>query len=163
MPICINPKPSNEALRREHFQLPVLEDLLSELLGARYFTKVDLSSAFWHFELDERFRWLRLPFGLKVFSELFQKRLKQTIDDLPSVKCLADDILIFSSIVYEHDRNLENLLRCRKRDNFKLKKEKFEHCVQEVIYHGHLLTVNVPSAKCPHLRTLRVPRRYVVW
>ena len=44
--ICIDPKPLNEALRREHFQLPVLEDLLSELSGAKYFTKVDPSSAF---------------------------------------------------------------------------------------------------------------------
>ena len=51
--ICIDPKPLNEALRREHFQLPPLEDLLSELSGAKYFTKVDLSSVFWHLELDE--------------------------------------------------------------------------------------------------------------
>ena len=112
--ICIDPKPLNEALRREHFQLPVLKDLLSELSGAKYFTKVDLSSAFWHLELDERssmlttfgtpfgrFRWLRLPLGLKVSSEMFQKRLKQAIDDLPGVKCLADDILIFGSTKYE--------------------------------------------------------------
>ena len=153
--ICIDPKPLNEALRREHFQLPVLDDLLSELAGAKYFTKVDLSSAFWHLELEEessmlttfstpygRFRWLRLPFGLKVSSEIFQKRLKQAIDDLPGVKCVADDILIFGSTVSEHDNNLENFLSRCERDNIKLKKEKFEYCTQEVIFHGHLLTAD---------------------
>ena len=58
------------------------------------------------------------------------------------MKCLADDILIFGSTKYEHDRNLENLLKRCERDNIKLKKEKFEYCVQEVIFHGHLLTAN---------------------
>ena len=38
--ICIDPKPLNEALRREHFQLPVLEDLLSELSGANFSRKL---------------------------------------------------------------------------------------------------------------------------
>ena len=89
-----------------------------------------------------RFRWLRLPFGLKVSSEIFQTRLKQAIDDLPGVKCLADDKITFGSTKYEHDQNSENLLRRCETDNIKLKKEKFEYCVQEVIFHGHLLTAN---------------------
>lgn len=153
--ICIDPKPLNEALRREHFQLPVFDDLISELNGAKYFTKVDLASAFWHLELDDdssllttfstphgRYRWLRLPFGLKVSSEIFQKRLKQAIDDLPGVRCLADDILIFGSTLQEHDSNLEGLLQRCVRDNIKLKKEKFEYCKEKVKFHGHLLTAD---------------------
>ena len=151
--ICIDPKPLNEALRREYFHIPVFDDLISDLNGARYFTKVDLASAFWHLELDEessllttfstphgRYRWLRLPFGLKVSSEIFQKRLKQAIDDLPGVRCLADDILVFGSTLQEHDANLEGLLQRCVRDNIKLKKEKLEYCKDEVKFHGHLLT-----------------------
>ena len=79
---------------------------------------------------------------LKDCSEKFQERLKQAIDDLLGVKCPADDILIFGSTKYERDRNLENLLKRRERDNVKLRKQKFEYCVQEVIFHGHLLTAN---------------------
>lgn len=155
MRICIDPKPLNEALRREHFQLPVFDDLLTELAEAKYFTKLDLASAFWHLELDDessmlttfstpygRYRWLRLPFGLNVSSEIFQKRLKYAIDDLPGVKCLADDILVYGSSLLEHDRNLENLLQRCLRDNIKLKKEKFEYCKKEIIFHGHLLTTD---------------------
>ena len=143
----MNPKPLNEELRQEHFQQPVLEDIISKLSGSKYLTKVDLSSAFWHLELDEqssmlttfgspfgRFRWLRLPFGLKVSSEIFQKRLKQAIDVLPGVKCIANDILIFGSAIYEHDQNVENLLRRCWRENIKTKKEKFEYFVQEIIF-----------------------------
>ena len=83
---------------REHFQLPVFDDLLPDLAQSKYFTKVDLASSFWHAELDEdssylttfatpfgRYRWLRLLFGLNVSSEIFQKRLQQAIDDLDGV------------------------------------------------------------------------------
>ena len=51
--VCIDPKPLNTALKREHYQIPVVDDLLPDLTDARVFTKVDLASAFWHLELDE--------------------------------------------------------------------------------------------------------------
>ena len=89
------------------------------------FTKVDLASAFWHLELDDEssllttfatpygwFRWLRLPFGLNVSSEIFQKRLNQELEGLPGVKCIADDVLVYGISEADHDRNLANF-RCR--------------------------------------------------
>ena len=51
--VCIDPKPLNAALKREHYQIPLVDDLLPDLTDARVFTKVDLASAFWHLELDE--------------------------------------------------------------------------------------------------------------
>ena len=39
--ICIDPKPLNVALKREHYQIPVIDDLLPDLTDARVFTKVD--------------------------------------------------------------------------------------------------------------------------
>ena len=105
--VCIDPKPLNAALKREHYQIPVIDDLLPDLTGARVFTKVDLASPFWHLELDHessmlttfatpygRYRWLRLAFGLCVLSEIFQKHLHQELLGLPGVKCIADDVLI---------------------------------------------------------------------
>ena len=90
--VCIDPKPLNAALKRERYQIPVIDDVLPELAEARVFTKVDLASAFWQSELDDessllttfatphgRYRWLRLPFGLCVSSELFQKHLNQEL------------------------------------------------------------------------------------
>ena len=50
---CIDPKSLSEALRRERYQLPALEEILPELSKARVFSKVDLSSAFWHLSVDE--------------------------------------------------------------------------------------------------------------
>ena len=51
--VCIDPKPLNTALKREHYQIPVVDDLLPDLTDARVFTNVDLASTFWHLELDK--------------------------------------------------------------------------------------------------------------
>ena len=74
--LCIDPKPLNEALQREHFKLPTFDDVLPAFNKAKVFTKQDIKEAFSHIKLDEessklttmitpygRFRWTRLPFG----------------------------------------------------------------------------------------------------
>ena len=79
--ICTVPRLLNAALKRERYQLPILEDIMPELGQAKVFSTVDLRSGYWHCVLDEeasllttfatsfgRYRWCRLPFGLSVSS-----------------------------------------------------------------------------------------------
>ena len=47
--ICTDPRSLNLALKREHYQLPVLDDILPDLAKA----KVDLSLGYWHCTLEE--------------------------------------------------------------------------------------------------------------
>ena len=51
--ICIDPKPLNNALKRSHYLLPTLEDLLPELTEAKVFSVLDVRNRFWHIELDK--------------------------------------------------------------------------------------------------------------
>jgi len=44
--ICIDPQPLNVALKREHYRLPVLDDILPELRKAQVFSKLDVKHAF---------------------------------------------------------------------------------------------------------------------
>jgi hypothetical protein len=138
---------------RERYQIPVIDDLLPDLSEARVFSKVDLAFAFWHVELDEessklttfstsygRFRWLRLPFGLNVSSDIFQKRLNQELLGLEGVRCIADDILVYGTNEKDHDQNFERLLERCKEKSIKLTKNKLEFKCKEVSFHGHLLT-----------------------
>ena len=132
---------------------PVIGDLLPDLTDACVFTEVDLAAAFWHFVLDDessvlttfatpygRFRWLRLPFGLNVSSEIFQKRLHQELEGLPGVRCIADDVLVYGARDVDHDRNLANFMcRCQQK-GIKLNSQKLEFKCKEVPFHAHLLT-----------------------
>jgi transposase InsO family protein len=171
--LCIDPKPLNAVLRREHYRLPTLDDILPNLAQARFFTKVDLSSAFWQLRLNHkssylttfgtpfgRFRWLRLPFGLKVSSEIFQKRLIQALDNLTGVICVADDVLIFGKTLEEHDDNLTKFFqRCVER-GIHLTADKIEYRANSVTFHGHVLTANglhVDPEKVKAIQAMPIP------
>ena len=169
--ICIDPKPLNAALKREH-QIPVIDDLLPDLTDACVFAKVDLASAFWHLVLDDkssvlttfatpygRFRWLRLPFGLNVSSEIFQKRLHQELEGLPGVKCIADDVLIYGTSDADHDRNLANFMcRCQHK-GIELNSQKLEFKCKGVPFHGHLLTTEGLKPDPEKVRAITEMRR----
>ena len=73
-------------LIRESYQLPTFEDILLQLNNVKIFTKLGVKEAYWHIRLDDassymttmitpfgRFRWSRLPFGLSVAIEIFQR------------------------------------------------------------------------------------------
>ncbi|XP_064099353.1 uncharacterized protein LOC135210375 [Macrobrachium nipponense] len=105
--IGIDPQPLNKALKREYYKLPILEDILPSLKHAKIFSKLDVQEAFWHIRLDEessklttmitpfgRYRWARLPFRLKVSSEIFQRKLNEALEGLRGVYCVADDIVV---------------------------------------------------------------------
>ena len=124
--ICIDPKHLNAALKRETYQLPILDDMLPELAQAKVFSTVDLKAGYWHCVLDEessllttfstpygRYRWLRLPFGLSVSSEIFQKRVNQALEGLKGILDITDDILVYGvgkdtkEATEDHDRHLK--------------------------------------------------------
>ena len=122
--VCIDPKELNKALQREHYTLPVMDDCLHELGQSRYFSKADLSCGYWNVMLDHessmlttfqtcfgRYRWLRLPFGASVSSEIFGKKLRDAFQDLPGVVSIADDVIIHGRTEEEHDQRVQNFLR----------------------------------------------------
>lgn len=157
--VCIDPQPLNKALKRSHYPLPVIDDLLPDLSKAKVFSVCDVKNGFWHVELDEdssylttfgtpfgRYRWLKMPFGISPAPKYFQHRLDQAIEGLPGVRTVADDILIsgegdtVQEAVKDHDKKLLTLLeRCREKE-VKLNKEKFKLRMTEIPYVGHVLT-----------------------
>ena len=177
--ICIDPAPLNEALMREHYKLPTLDDVLCHLNGARLFTKVDVKEAYWHVRLDEessklttmitpfgRFRWLRLPFGLKVSSEIFQRKITEALDGLVDTTNVADDIVVAGRGKDEEEaraslrHNSQQLKqRCKERrillnDTKEIAEE------PEITFMGHLLTANGISpdpAKVTAIKNMPAP------
>ena len=64
--ICIDPQPRNAALKREHYRLPMLDDVLTKLRDSKIFSKLDLKEAYWHVRLDEapsKLTTMTTPFG----------------------------------------------------------------------------------------------------
>jgi hypothetical protein len=156
--ICIDPQPLNIALMGEHYRLTTLEDVLPKLADARIFSKLDIREAYWHVKLSEnssrlttmvtpfgQCRWARLPFGLNVSSEIFQRKLTEAVGDLNGTFTIADDISIAGcgqtdeEAKRDHKTKLCKFARC-KEQNIILTDEKKEIGLKEIIFHGHKIT-----------------------
>ena len=64
--ICSDPRDLNLHLKREHYNLPVLDDVLPELANSTIFSVCDLKQGYLHCELDEESKLLTTfatPFG----------------------------------------------------------------------------------------------------
>ena len=46
--LCIDHRPLNKSLEREHYHLPTFEALLPELTGTKVFAKCGVRSSYWH-------------------------------------------------------------------------------------------------------------------
>ena len=151
--LCLDPRPLNVSLKREHYPLPVLDDILPQLSNATVFSICDLKDGYLHCPLDEqssllttfatpwcRYKWKRLPFGLKVSSEIFQKRLLQALDGLIGVQCVADDIIIWGSSDAEHDDRLRKFLQRCQSVGIVLNKEKCQFRLQDISFLGHIVS-----------------------
>ena len=157
--VCIDPQHLNKALKRSHYPLPVIEDILPELADVKVFSKAGLKDGFLQIQFDQessklttfqtswgRYRYLRMPFGISPAPECFQRKLDQTLEGLEGIYKVADDILITGrgtskeQAVKNHDANLLKLLeRCRAR-NLKLNREKLQLKCTETPFIGHVLT-----------------------
>ena len=119
------------------------------------FSKLDVKDAFWHVRLDEasskltamatpygRYVWKRLPFGLKVSSEIFQRKLAEAIGDL-EVICVADDIVICGcgatkqEAEDDHNRKMSALKRRCEEKHILLNEKKQQLLQTEVTFLGH--------------------------
>ena len=89
-----------------------------------------------------RYRWKRLPFGLSVSSEIFQRRLNEALENLPGCTNVTDDIVISGSSMAEHDRNVEALKQRCLTKRIRLNNEKAVLKKSEIEFLGHIITAN---------------------
>ena len=102
---CLDPKDLNQAIKREHFPLQTADEIVADMAGAQYFSKLDASSGYWQSKLDEpssklltfetpfgRFKFNRVAFGVKSASEVFERKVGEISEGLEGCKNNQDDI-----------------------------------------------------------------------
>ena len=85
----------------------MVDDLLLRLSKAEVFSVLDARNGFWQLDLVQkssmlttmttpfgRYRWLRMPLGESLASEIFQEKLDQAIERLNGIFAIFDDILV---------------------------------------------------------------------
>ncbi|KAL5517029.1 hypothetical protein EMCRGX_G002494 [Ephydatia muelleri] len=150
--ICVDLSRLNESVCRERHPLPVVEQVLAQLTGAKVFSKLDANSGFWQIPLSPesallttfitpfgRFCFHRLPFGITSAPEHFQKRMLSILSGVEGVLCMMDDILVHGKTQEEHDSRLHEVLRRIQRSGLTLNKEKCFFSLPEVKFLGQVI------------------------
>ena len=133
--------------------LPHISDLFLRLRGARFFSKLDLTKAYYHIALDEEskrltatitplglMRYNRLPMGMKDSAAVFQKLVSQSIKDCPNAIAYIDDILVYADTLEAHDLALRQAINALENHHFKLNKTKCIFGATSVDFLGHRLS-----------------------
>ena len=124
--ICLDPKALKDSIRRLHYPMRTLDDITSVLTGAKYYTLLDITHAYWSIVLDDdssylttfstpfgRYRYLRLPFGISASSDLFQMKIDEVFEGCSGMAAIVDDIVIYGSTREEHDARARSCSRKR--------------------------------------------------
>jgi hypothetical protein len=153
--LCVDYRALNSITQRDRGPLPRIDQLMQQISGARYLSKIDLRSAYnlvrvaegdeWktafrtHFGLYET---LVMPFGLTNAPPVFQRFISEVLGDLFATTCVVylDDILIFSKDRDSHTRDVCDVLdRLRANELY----ASFDKCVfyqNEVEFLGYIVS-----------------------
>ena len=151
--ICVDLRRLNEAVKRERYILPTLEDVAPELAGAEVFSKLDASSGYWQIPLHPessrlttfitpsgRFCFRRLPFGITSAPEIFHKRMTNLLNDQEGVAAIQDDIIVYGRNVEEHDARLQKVFVSIAKSELKLNEKKCEIRKPKICYFGNIIS-----------------------
>lgn len=171
--LVVNMRAVNEAIIRENHPMPYLEHFLPKLVGAKHFTKLDLSSAFYHIELDEEsrdltafmtargpMRFTRLPFGINAAPEIFQRTMESILNGLEGTIIYLDDILIFASSESELKERTEETVKRLNLNNLTINKRKSEYNKTKITFLGHEISQNgvrPMTSKIEAIKNFRLP------
>jgi len=131
--------------------LPTADELFTTIKGGKTFTKIDLRTAYLQVELHPESRkylvintikglkeFTRLPYGVTPASAIFQRKLEQSLRDVPMTVVKVDDILITGIDEEGHLKNINLVLNILSDLGLTLNKSKCKFNANEVDYLGFL-------------------------
>lgn len=105
--LCVDVSKLNDAVKRELYPMPTVENSLGRISKGSLFAKLDANCGFHQIELTPecrklttfitpigRFMYKRLPYGISSAPEIFQKCMGKVLSGIPNVTCHVDDIVI---------------------------------------------------------------------
>jgi len=152
---CVDYRGLNAITRKDRYPLPLINETLRSLSKARWFTKLDVISAFHKIRIKEGdewktafrtryglFEWLVTPFGLTGAPATFQRYINRTLQEYLDEFCSAyiDDVLIYSSgSLSDHRKKVRKVLQRLQEAGLQVDIDKCDFEVKSVKYLGFIV------------------------
>jgi hypothetical protein len=154
MRMCIDFRALNKKTVKNKYAIPRIDELLDELHGAIYFTKIDLHFGYHQIKMREEdiskttfrchyghYEFLVMPFGLTNTPATFQSCMNHVFNKQLRKHLLVffDDLLIYSKTWEEHLRHVDRILSIMEEQTLYAKESKCKFGMREVLYLGHII------------------------
>ena len=154
---CCDFRYLNSVTVKDAYPIPRIDESLSKLGDAKFFTTLDLGSAFWQVPLRKQdrdktgfacelglFQWKRMPFGLCNATATFQRLMAHALIGVTKkygnlVMCYVDDVVIALPTLEDHIERLDEVFACMKRSGLKCKPSKCEILKDSIKYLGRMV------------------------
>ncbi|KAI2650806.1 Transposon Tf2-6 polyprotein [Labeo rohita] len=182
---CIDYRSLNEVTIKYWYPLSLVPPALEQLRSARYYTKLDLRSAYNLIRIREGDEWKTafsttsghyeyrvMPFGLVNSPSYFQAFINDVFRDMLNRWVIAymDDILVYSNSYSEHVQHVRSVLQRLIQYKLYAKEEKCQFHQEKVAFLGYVISpegVAMDEAKVravqnwPQPRTLKELQRFL--
>ncbi|XP_075131928.1 uncharacterized protein LOC142204512 [Leptodactylus fuscus] len=152
---CVDYRRLNSCTVCDSYPLPRIEESLTALGKARYFSSLDLASGYWQVPMSEKdkgktafilpmglYEFNRMPFGLTNAPGTFQRLMEKCLGDFNFEFTLIylDDIIVYSATFEDHLQKLGQVFRRLREHGLKLKPSKCRLLQEEIEYLGHRIS-----------------------
>ena len=150
---CIDFLRLNARTKKDSYPLPRMQETMESMVGARFFSMMDLKSGFWQVKMAEKsqqyttftvgsmgiFEFLRMLYRLCNAPATFQRLMQNCLGELNLMYALIylDDVIIFSRTEEEHLAQLRAVFEQFWEHGLKLKPLKCHFLWKEITFLGH--------------------------
>lgn len=171
--LVVNMRGPNKAIKREYFRLPLLEEKKVKLHGATFFSKLDLSNAYYHLELSEEsrdlitflaengmYRFTSLMFGVNCAPESFQREMCRLLENVDHKIVYIDNVLLFAETLEQLRLITAQVIEIFRAHCLSLNDAKCEFEKSRIQFLGHELDASgfhIDESKIRDLQKFRQP------